>query len=276
VRVERAERSQRREHRPAVRRPVIERGDDELGGAARLADPVALGSLHRVGVLGAERQRDEHVAPRAEVTALDAVERDHRQRRERGRAPHLGLAHEPAQDDEIGILGRLGAGQAGEPQLAVELHAVLMAAGDDERPESGGAHVGGDPRGDLGVARDHPEHGPVVPRGVVAPGLVVVRDAGPGRHRRQERQPRRRARLDRLGHVRRAERPEQRERARVRGRGLGGRDRVAVAMRDVRHAGRPEDRARGVRERLGQRRVHGGVAHQTSLAAARAATSTGS
>jgi hypothetical protein len=64
---------------------------------------------------------------RAEALALDAVERDDRQRRTGARPLDLRLAREPAQDDEIGVVRAARPRQSSEPQLAVELDAVLVA-----------------------------------------------------------------------------------------------------------------------------------------------------
>jgi hypothetical protein len=231
---------------------------------------------HRGLVLRAVRQCDEHVPVRPQVGALHRVEGDDRQRRERGRAAHLGVAGEPAQHEEVGFFGRFGAGQADELELAVELDAVLVIAGDDQRPAAAGTDVGRDPGGDLGVARDHPQHRPVVAGGVVAARLVVARHARPRRHGGDQGQPCRGRRLDHLGDVRGAERAQQRDRARIARRGLGTGHRVAVAVGGVRHPGRLEHVRGRARERLRQGRMDPEAVGHSALAAARAATRSGS
>ena len=125
--------------------------------------------------------------------------------------------------------------QARQRELPVELHAVLVLAGHDQSPLPGRAHVRRQSRGDLGVAREDPQHrAAVVRRVVLAARLVVARHARPGRHRGEQREAGGRRRLDRLGDLARPQRPDQGERAGIPSRRLGRAHRVAsVAVGDV-------------------------------------------
>ena len=125
--VERAGRPQGGEERRAVAGTGVPRVRDQAGGAAGGLDEeqdVAHDRIRR----RRDGQREPDLAIRAEVGALGAVEGDDRERRERGRANHLGRAGEAAQDDEVGVDGVVDAREAGEAQLARELDAVLVGA----------------------------------------------------------------------------------------------------------------------------------------------------
>jgi hypothetical protein len=161
----------------------------------------------------------------------------------------------PSPITTTGAVGPVRAREPGEAQLAGELHAVLVVAGDDHRAPPRRPQVGGDPHRDLGVAGDQPQDGAAVAGEVVAAGLVVARDGRGRRHRREQRQAGRRRGLDRVGHLDGAVRPDQRDCPLVGRRGLGGAHRVAVAVRDVRDPRPAQHRVDRARERVGQRRV---------------------
>jgi hypothetical protein len=185
------------------------------------------------GGVGRERQRDMHGGGRSEVGSLNAVEGDHRQSHPVGQAVDFWGACKRRQDDHVGRGRIIGTRQAGHPQLAVQLHSVLMPPGDYQRALAALSDAGGDAVRYDRVTRDESEHGAVMLRGIVASGFVVSRHGGRGGERCDERQAGRRRDLDGLGNVCGTDRADQRDRQLI----LGGRRRgshgIRIAMTDM-------------------------------------------
>lgn len=249
------ESTERSQERRAVAGAAAQTRGDELRRSPGLTD-----AGHEIG-LGEpldrrDGQREAHIERVIEGGVLHAVERDDGQMYERGGPVGFWLAGETAQDDDIRFGEVVGARQAGEPQLPIELLPVRVLAGDDERAPIGAAYIGGDPRGYLGIPGDEAQDRAVVLRRVLAARFVVARNAGPGRDGSEERQSDGGCRLNRLGDVRRPVGADERERSWIAGRGLCRPHRASAAMGDMLDAGGSKPFLDSCRQRLGQRGVH--------------------
>jgi hypothetical protein len=168
---------------------------------------------------------------------LNAVERDERQRSEGRCSGDFGFVRQTGQYDEVSLVRLLCPRQIRQPQLAIELPAVVVIAGHHHGATTGPPDELGYSLGDHRVPGNHSQDRAAVAGRVVAARLIVARDTGPGGHRRQERQPHRSGGFDRFGHVCRSVWADHRERRRVVGRRSGRLHRVAFPVRHMPHAG---------------------------------------
>jgi hypothetical protein len=253
VPIEPAESPKRVQYGLAIPSAVFECADYELGRSAGLVDSgekVTCGDALDRRV----RQRDPDLAV-GEVGALGAVEGDQGQRRGLGRELDLRLTGEPGENHEVRIVDAVRARQMRELQLSVELAAIVVRTRHHQRTQARGAEVARQPARHLGVARDQPQDGPAVARGIVTARLIVARHAGPGGDWREQREPGRGGDLDGLGDSRRPVGADQGQRIRVPGRQLGRLDRSRRPMRDMADPRRFELRLNGAGEQLRKYRM---------------------